>query len=178
MLRAGDFPPSDDGALTESELSAVIVAGVNKNLRVGKITPHRRQRRRRRASRLQLASGSVCSLSSIDSYCSSHGSLLDEVIGEEGELNSSPEVAATAASDGAAPALTPRRKKSGTVVPVFTIAVSCSPEKPGQARSRSRGGAGRPGSDGGGRHDARRSLRPHDRDARAAHAGGSKSMER
>ncbi len=85
---------SDGCSSDDSELSAVI-AGVQKLNRKtsGKITPLNKRKRRNTGSRNRKSSAGSMSVSSF----SSHGSLLDEVIVEESELNSS--------NEGVAPAL-------------------------------------------------------------------------
>ena len=125
----------------ESELSQVI-AGVRKLNRTtsGKITPlNKRRRRRRRGSRSGSRSvGSADDNYSFSSGLSSHGSLLDEVIEEEGEfLNLS--------NEGGI-----EKKKSAVVIPVMVIDASPSPKKKrgkdrngSKSRSTGSGGSGR-----------------------------------
>ena len=87
---------SDGYSSEDSELSAVI-AGVQKLNRKtsGKITPLNKRRRRKRRS-TGSGNGQSSSGSMSASSFSSRGSLLDEVIVEEGELNSSNEGMAAA----------------------------------------------------------------------------------
>ena len=121
VVSAPEPSTSDD-----SELSQVI-AGVNKKLNrktSGKITPLNKRRRRKKSSQ------SSCDDSDYSTGYSSHGSLLDEVIVEEGDLNSSNEV------EGATKQLL---RKSRSSIPMI-IDASPSPRKKRKDRSKSRGG--------------------------------------
>mmetsp|Transcript_14402 Transcript_14402/g.26013 ORF Transcript_14402/g.26013 Transcript_14402/m.26013 type:complete len:1499 (-) Transcript_14402:116-4612(-) len=132
---------TNDSNMTDSELSAVI-DGVNKQLQhrvtSGKITPFNKRRRRRRKGRRYYSAASSVN-SSLSGY-SSHGSLLDEVIVEEGELNSSNEVANTSGCEVQAVAAlsSPARKKSVGSVPVL---IEASPKRKHKDRSKSRSGS-------------------------------------